>query len=58
MIFIITKIYHFNMSKEREYYQKVIQENKPIKFKKKALEEIQELLKNSQINKVAWKKKI
>lgn len=46
------------MSKEREYYQKVIQENKPIKFKKKALEEIQELLKNSQINKVAWKKKI
>jgi len=46
------------MSKEREYYQKVIQENKPIKFKKKALEEIQELLKNSKINKAAWKKKI
>jgi hypothetical protein len=43
--------------KEREYYKKVIQENKPITFNKKALQEIQELLKNSKHSKYDKEKK-
>jgi hypothetical protein len=43
--------------KERDYYKKVTQENKPITFNKKALQEIQELLKNSKHDKYDKEKK-